>query len=239
MQGANYKKGITMSALLTKLMLALSLIFFAAEPSLAESLAPAKKVQKINTAITPSGMVDEKKLLIPGPLPDIIEGSDTAPITIVEYYSLSCGHCANFHLHDLPIIRKKYIETGRVRLIKREYPYDSRATAGFMLARCAPKAQYNALIDVLYDKFMSWVPVADALPPLEKIARLSGFTTENFKACLQNEDLLKKVNSSFERGRNEFGVTASPTFFINGEKYVGAFTADELSKILDSLLRHV
>lgn len=228
-----------MGALITKLMLALSLIFFAIEPSLAESSTPAKNVENINSVITPSGMVDEKKLLIPGPLPDIIEGSDKAPITIVEYYSLTCGHCATFHLHDLPVIRKKYIETGKVRFIKREYPYDPRATAGFMLARCAPKVQYNALVDVLYDKFMSWVPVADALPPLEKIALLSGFTTERFKACLQNEDLLKKVNSSFERGRKEFGVTASPTFFINGEKYVGAFTADELSKILDSLLRHV
>ena len=88
-------------------------------------------------ALTPSGMVDESKLLKTGELPDIVEGSPKAPVTIVEYYSLTCAHCAEFYLYDLPIIRRKYIKTGKVRLIKREFPYDPRATAAFMLARCA------------------------------------------------------------------------------------------------------
>lgn len=188
--------------------------------------------------ITPSGMVEESKLLKPGALTDIVEGSKNAPITIVEYYSLTCGHCADFFLHDLAVIRRKYIATGKVRLIKREFPYDPRALAAFMLARCAPKEQYNALIDVLFTKFMSWVPVEDAITPLKQIAKLSGFTDKSFKACLANEDLMKKLNAGFERGKKEFGITASPTFFINGEKYVGSLTVAEMSAIIDNLLKN-
>ena len=188
--------------------------------------------------ITPSGMVEESKLLKPGLLSDITEGPKNAPITIVEYYSLTCGHCADFFLHDLAVIRRKYIETGKVRLIKREFPYDPRALAGFMLARCAPKEQYNAFVDVLFTKCMSWVPVEDAITPLKQIAKLSGFTDKSFKACLANEDLMKKLNQSFERGKKEFGIIASPTFFINGEKYVGSLTVAELSAIIDNLLKN-
>lgn len=189
-------------------------------------------------ALTPSGMVDESKLLKTGELPDIVEGSPKAPVTIVEYYSLTCAHCAEFYLYDLPIIRRKYIKTGKVRLIKREFPYDPRATAAFMLARCAPRDKYDAFVDVLFNKFMSWVPAKDAMKPLENFARLSGFTHEKFIACLANEDLMKKVNSGFQRGKNEYGIMASPTFFINGEKYTGRLTAAEMSKIVDNLLKH-
>lgn len=239
-----------MDELIAKLVITLALMAIfvhssvAAAPSISQSERASAKstsstMSAISSAIMPSGMVDQEKLLIPGELPDIIEGAANAPITIVEYYSLSCGHCADFHLNDLPTIRKEYIDTGKVRLVKREYPYDSRAVAGFMLARCAPKEQYDALIDVFFAKFMSWVAAPDALPPLKKIAKLSGFTDASFKACLQNEQLMKQLNASYERAKTSFGVTASPTFFINGEKYVGALTADEMSKILNSLLRHV
>lgn len=189
-------------------------------------------------AITPSGMVDQAKLLKPGALPDIIEGSAKAPITVVEYYSLTCGHCAEFSITDLPIIRRKYIATGKIRLIKREYPYDARATAAFMLARCAPKGQYNAIVDVLFSKFMSWVPVEDALTPLKQIAKLSGFNDKSFNACLANEKLMKKLNEGTKLAKEQLNVTASPTFFINGEKYVGSLTAAEMSKIIDSLLKN-
>lgn len=198
----------------------------------------AEKTEQISLEdITPTGMVDQNKLLKPGTLPDIIEGSDKAPITIVEYYSLTCGHCAEFSITDLPIIRKKYIATGKVRLIKREFPYDARATAAFMLARCVPKAQYNAFVDVLFSKFMSWIPAKDALTPLKQIAKLSGLSDKAFNACLANEDLMKKLNAGTERAKKEFNITATPTFFINGEEYIGSLTAAEMSKIVDRLLK--
>lgn len=181
--------------------------------------------------------VDMAEVLQSGKVKDRFEGEANAPVTIVEYASLTCIHCAHFYNDILPEIRKKYIKTGKVKLIFRDYAFDPRATAGFMLARCAPEDRYFPLIEVLFQKQSEWALAKDALTPLKKISFMAGFTEESFNACLKNQTILDEVNASFERGK-ELGVDATPTFFINGHKYEGAMKVEEFSSIIDSFLKN-
>lgn len=181
------------------------------------------------------GTVDMKKLLEAGKLEEKTLGNADAPVTIVEYASMTCGHCANFTNETLPAIKEKYIDTGKARLIFREFPFDPRATAAFMLARCAPDDRYFPMIDVLFKQQMQWAAADDAQAALLQIAKLAGFTQESFNACLTNQQLLDDVNAVRDRGA-EFGVNATPTFFINGDKYSGALSVEQMSAVIDSKL---
>lgn len=186
-------------------------------------------------APAPSGKVDMTKLLAEGSLPDKILGDADAPVTIVEYASMTCGHCANFHNQTFPAIKEKYIDTGKVRFVFREFPFDPRAEAGFMLARCADD-KYFAMVDVLFKQQNNWAFVDNAREALLQISRLAGFSQESFEACLTDQKLLEDVRAVRTRGSNDFGIDATPTFFINGNKYSGAMKVDEMSAVIDSLL---
>ena len=183
----------------------------------------------------PAGTVDMAKLLEEGSLTDKVLGEADAPITIVEYASMTCGHCANFHRNTLPAIKENYIDTGKARLVLREFPFDPRAEAGFMLARCADD-KYFAMVDVLFQQHQSWVSVENAREALLQIARLAGFSQESFEACLTDQKLLEDVRAVRNRGAKDFGVDSTPTFFINGNMYKGALTVAEMSAIIDSML---
>ncbi len=181
------------------------------------------------------GSYDQAKLLEPGALPEKVLGAEDAPVTIIEYASTTCGHCANFHGNTYPSIKANYIETGKVRFILREFPFDPRAEAGFMLARCAGD-NYFPMVDVLFNKQDDWARAQNASEALLKISRLAGFTQESFEACLTDQKLLDDIRATRQRGAEEFGVDATPTFYINGTKYSGAMSVDEMSAIIDSLL---
>ena len=183
----------------------------------------------------PEGSVDVQKLMKPGPLPDKQLGKDDAPVTIVEYASMTCPHCAHFDIVTLPELKKKYIDTGKVRLILREFPFDPRAEAGFMLARCS-KDKYFAMVDVLFHQQGDWAAAKDAKSALLRISKLAGFTQESFEACLTDQKLLEDIRAVKNRGEKDFGVDATPTFFINGKKYPGALSIEEMSAIIDPLL---
>lgn len=183
----------------------------------------------------PTGTVDMEDLLAEGALPEMALGEADAPVTIVEYASMTCGHCANFHRNTLPAIKENYIDTGKARLIMREFPFDPRAEAGFMLARCSDD-KYFSMIDVLFQQQSNWVQAESARDALLQIARLAGFSQESFEACLTNQQLLDDVRSVRKRAADDFGVDATPTFFINGNKYSGALTVAEMSAIIDGML---
>ncbi|MEP1931727.1 MAG: thioredoxin domain-containing protein [Roseibium sp.] len=180
--------------------------------------------------------VDEEDLLKPGPLGDKIIGDENAPVTIVEYASMTCGHCANFHSRTWPDLKKDYIETGKVRFIFREFPLDPVAAAAFMLARCAPQDKYFEIIDVMFEEQRSWAFTDNPYQSLLDFSKQIGFTQESFEECLTNQGLLDAVNAVRERGSNEFGVTSTPTFFINGEKHPGALRIEEMGKIIEENL---
>ena len=184
----------------------------------------------------PEGTVDVAKLMVPGPLKDLVIGKDDAKVTIVEYASMTCPHCRHFHETTLPEITKKYLDTGKAKLILREFPFDPRATAAFMLARCSAEDKYYPMVSVLFQQQEVWAAADDAQAALLQIARLAGFSQDSFKACLTNQKLLDDVNSVRERASKDFGVDSTPTFFINGKKYPGALTVEEMSAIIDSML---
>ena len=193
------------------------------------------------TALSPIGAaasaqtVTAADLMKPGSIPDMVLGSEKAPVTIVEYASMTCPHCAHFHATTLPELKTKYIDTGKARLIFREFPFDPRAEAGFMLARCS-NDNYFPMIDVLFKQQQNWAGVENAREALLQISRLAGFSQESFEACLTDQKLLEDVRAVRTRGAEDFGVDATPTFFINGNKYSGALSVDEMSAIIDSML---
>ncbi|MEX0344925.1 MAG: DsbA family protein [Rhizobiaceae bacterium] len=180
------------------------------------------------------GSVDTAKLLADAPMEEKIVGEANAPVTIIEYASMTCPHCASFHNNTWPAIKEKYVDTGKARLIFREFGFDPRAEAGFMLARCSGD-NYFAMIDVLFKQQETWSRAPDGKEALLKIARLAGFSQESFEACLTDQKLLDDVRAVKNRGANEFRVDSTPTFFINGKKYTGALSVGEMSAIIDSM----
>jgi protein-disulfide isomerase len=175
------------------------------------------------------------KLLESGPLPEKSLGKEDAPVTIVEYASMTCGHCARFHETTFPALKEKYIDTGKARLILREFPFDPRAEAGFMLARCS-NDNYFAMVDVLFKQQEAWAGVENAKEALLQISKLAGFSQESFEACLTDQKLLEDVRAVRARGEADFKVDSTPTFFINGNTYKGAMSIEEMSAIIDGML---
>ena len=196
---------------------------------------PATPAAPTAWAPASQGTVDMAKLVEPGVLPEMMLGKADAPVTIVEYASMTCPHCATFHATTLPEIKTKYIDTGKARMIFREFPFDPRAEAGFMLARCS-EDKYFAMVDVLFKQQSNWARAEDAQAALLQISKLAGFSQESFTACLTNQKLLEDIRAVRTRGADEFKVDSTPTFFINGDKYAGALTVGELSAIIDAKL---
>jgi protein-disulfide isomerase len=208
----------------------------AADVKPADPAAPAKPATPAAaTAPEAQGTVDMAELMKPGALPDKQLGKDDAKVTIVEYASMTCPHCAHFAETTFPELKTKYIDTGKARYILREFPFDPSAEAGFMLARCA-KDNYFPMVDVLFRQQANWVGVQNTKDALLQISKLAGFTQESFEACLTDQKLLDDVRSVQKRGANEFKVDSTPTFFINGKTYKGAMSIEEMSAIIDPLL---
>jgi protein-disulfide isomerase len=182
----------------------------------------------------PEGSVDVAKLMAPGPLPEMSIGEANAPVTIVEYMSMTCPHCARFHAETFEGIKEKYVDTGKVRFILREFPLDNKAVAAIMLARCAPEGQYFPMVSALFKSQMTWATADDARAALLQMSKLAGFTQESFEACLTNQKLLDDVLKVRETGGKEFGVNSTPTFFINGQRYAGEMSVAEMSAIIDA-----
>ncbi|MGX9571778.1 DsbA family protein [Mesorhizobium sp. f-mel] len=205
----------------------------------ADAMKPADPAKPATAAAVKApeaqGTVDMAALLKPGTLPDEQLGKDDAKVTIVEYASMTCPHCAHFHETTLPELKTKYIDTGKARLILREFPFDPSAEAGFMLARCS-KDNYFPMVDVLFRQQANWAGVANTKDALLQISKMAGFTQESFEACLTDQKLLDDVRSVQKRGADEFKVDSTPTFFINGKTYKGALSIEEISAIIDPLL---
>ena len=183
-----------------------------------------------------SGDVDMAPVLKPGALLDRALGDPNAPVKIVEYMSMTCPHCAHFHNTVFEEIKKKYIDTGKVYFVIREFPFDPRAAAAFMLARCAPEQQYFPFISMLFKQQQSWATAQDARAALLQMSKMAGFSQESFEACLTNQQLLNDVNATMQRGATEFGVNSTPTFIINGKKYSGDMSVETMSALIDKLL---
>jgi protein-disulfide isomerase len=172
----------------------------------------------------------------PGPLGDEVMGAADAPVTIVEYASMTCPHCAHFHEAIFPELKKKYIDTGKVRFIFREFPLDALAAGASALARCAGKDKYFPLVETLFAQQREWV-VQKPLQPLLAIARQAGFTEQSFNQCLENQQVIQGIEQTRERAAKQLNVRSTPTFFINGKLFqFQAMTFEEIDKKIASYL---
>ena len=184
--------------------------------------------------------VPVEELMKPGELPDVVLGPAEAKVTVVEYASMTCGHCARFHTTIFPELKKKYIDTGKIRFVMREFPLDNLAAATSMLARCASPERTGdktyALIDTFFAKQSDWAfKDGSPVPRLFEIAKQAGFTQDSFDKCLTDQKLLDQVQAIRNRAAEKFGVNSTPTFFVNGKRLTGPTLAD-FEKAIDPLL---
>jgi protein-disulfide isomerase len=178
----------------------------------------------------------ESELLEPGVLPEMTLGDPDAPVTMVEYASMTCSHCAAFHETTWPVLKAEYIDTGKVHFIMREFPLDPLAAAAFMLARNAPGDRYFDVVDLLFSRQRDWAFAADPVAALRDLSKQFGYSPQTFEATLKDQELLDGVNAARTRGSERFNVQSTPTFFINGEEVRGAMGPDALRERLDALV---
>ena len=178
--------------------------------------------------------VDLAKLNEPPANGEMSLGPENAKVTVIEYASASCPHCANFYKTTFQDLKKQYIDTGKIRFVFREFPHNDAALAAFMIARCAPKDRYFPLIDTFFTTQDTWLK--NPAEGLFKIAQLAGFTKASFDACLKNEEVAKGILAVRDKAESEFGVEGIPTFFVNGQVLNGEASLDEFKKIIDPQL---
>jgi protein-disulfide isomerase len=182
--------------------------------------------------VAPAIAASTEELMKPGPLGEMALGDPNAPNVVIEYASMTCSHCAAFHTETFDALKEKYIDTGKVYFIFREYPLDALATAAFMLARCGPKERYFPLVDLMFDRQGEWAFTENPKQALLAFVRQAGFTEESFNACLTNKELQDGVLAVKNSASSAFGVSSTPTFFINGELHRGGFSIEEFDEIL-------
>ena len=167
---------------------------------------------------------------------EMIFGDPNAPVTIVEYASLTCSHCATFHNSVLPELTEKYIDTGKVRLVFRDFPLNGLAMAGAMLARCAPGDRGKAMIKVMFGQQATWVQSQSPIEPLTSYAKLAGMSEDDVNACLENENIMSAIREGQETATNLYKIQATPTLFIEDVKVEGARPFDYIAEIIEDKL---
>jgi protein-disulfide isomerase len=165
-----------------------------------------------------------------------ILGDPDAPVTIIEYASLTCPHCAQFHTDVLPELKERYIAPGKVRLIYRDFPLDQTALAAAALAHCAGPERYFSMLDVLFETQSNWARDDDPIAALKQLGKLGGLTEEEMAACLADEELTNGILRERLAGQNEHDIGSTPTFIIDGKAYPGSRDVEEFGKLIDPLL---
>ncbi len=166
---------------------------------------------------------------------DRVLGDPAAPITIIEYASLTCPHCAHFATDVLPELKREWIDTGKAKLILRDFPLDGPALRAAMIARCAPPNRFYAFAETFFASQDKWALTKDYLEALARLAKLGGMGKDEFEACLKNTTLENRIVEQRLVASQQLDVTSTPTFFINGSKFSGAPTAEEFNRVLSNL----
>ena len=167
---------------------------------------------------------------------DHVLGDPKAPITVIEYASLTCSHCAHFHTQVLPDIKKKWIDTGKVKLVYRDFPLDQVAAKAAQIAECAGNDKYFGVVDIIFRGQPQWAVAADPLAELAKPLRIAGIGENEIKACLANDAMSNAVINDYKAGE-AMGVNSTPTLFINGQLYRGSRSVEELDGVFSKLAK--
>jgi protein-disulfide isomerase len=188
------------------------------------ALAFAVTTAPAQQALDPAAALQERSI-----------GSPDAPLTVIEYFSLTCPHCAGFHNDVYGDLKKKYVDTGKVRFVYREFPLNGVDLRAAMMARCADPRRYAGLIQVLFKNQSSWAQSNDPVGELAKIGRLAGIDDATFQSCIANEELANGLLAERQNASSQ-GVQSTPTFAIDGQLYAGSRSIEEFSEIIDPLL---
>ncbi len=169
---------------------------------------------------------------------DFFIGDIDAPITIIEYASMSCSHCASFHNNTLPDLKKEYIDTGKVKFVFRDFPYNFPALLGSMVMRCTPNEVRYEYMNALYKLQKQWVLKENikTTQELYKIMQSGGMKKEDFEACINNTDLENKIIQEIIDAQEEFGIKNTPSFLVNGNLVAGNKSIKEIRQIIDKIL---
>jgi protein-disulfide isomerase len=176
---------------------------------------------------------------------DMVHGAATAPVTIIEYASMTCPHCAAFAKDVMPSLNKDYVETGKVKVVFREFPLDGAARMASAVARCLSGDQYFSFIDLLFANQMNWikdfdnnsqVTREDVLEGLTQQGRVAGLSREKVQMCAEDQANLALVDGNWMEGQTKYMVNSTPTFIINGSNHSGVPDYESLKKIIDPLL---
>ena len=202
--------------------------------SLVATTGAASISQAQRIAAAPEVSVEE--LMKPGDLADIAIGPADAKVTVVEYSSLTCPHCANFQAKIFPGFKAKYIDTGKVRFITREFPLDNLAAAAAMLARCVEPSKSFDFVETMFATQETWAGGQNPKAKLFEIAKQAGFTEESFEKCLTDQALLDKLTALRTRAGEKFQINSTPTFFVNGKRLSGNTNLADFEKVIEPLL---
>ncbi len=172
-------------------------------------------------------------LATPNPLGEVTLGQANAPITVVEYASLTCSHCGDFHNNVLPVLKREYVDTGKVKFHFRPFPLDPFASAAAMLVQCTPARVQTGFLDVLFARQNEWLRAQEPIKKLQAYARQTGMSGEEFVLCLQNQKVLDGIRAMQKAANIELGVESTPTFFVNGEKVEGNIGVEKFRALLD------
>lgn len=167
---------------------------------------------------------------------DHVLGDPKAPVTIIEYASLTCSHCAHFHAQILPDLKKKWIDTGKVKLVYRDFPLDQIAVKAAQIAECAGKDKYFGVLDIIFRSQPQWATVADPLAELAKPLRIAGLGDAEIKACLANDAMMSPVLNDYRSGE-ALGVAATPTLFIGGQLYRGSRSVEDIDGAIAKVIK--
>jgi protein-disulfide isomerase len=181
-------------------------------------------------AFAQAASVSKEALLKEGPLPDLWMGSADAPVLIVEYASTTCSHCADFHNGTFKQLKEKYIDTGKVRFVLREFPLNPVDMAAYMLGRCSGDKR-DAVVGLLFAQQRAWAN-DKPLAGLSQILRQTGMSQERFESCLKDQALYNKLGEARDLAAKDFSVNSTPTFFVNGVRLVGNVSLQEMEKVI-------
>lgn len=170
-------------------------------------------------------------------LAEMVMGKADAPVTIIAYESMTCPHCASFHANTLPRLKKTYIDTGKVKFIMRDFPFDQVALRAHMMARCSGKDRFFGMVEVLYRSQESWSRAQNPMAALAGVGRMSGLSQADFDACVKNKELFDFIVRRIKEGREKYGIKSTPSFIIGNKlAIVGAQPFEEFEKVLEPLV---
>lgn len=173
---------------------------------------------------------------VPVTAEDNVLGGAGAPVTIVEYASFTCPHCAQFHLEILPDLKKAYVDTGKARLVFRDFPLDRSAFAASVVARCAAGSRYFGVVDLLFKEQPRWASARDPMAALRRLATLAGISKKRLDACLKDEKIQNAILQQRLTATQKFNVTSTPTLIVNRAKYHGGLTLEQFRAVIDRAL---